>query len=140
MDVARLLDAFNREFETPTPGPDVLAARLRHLLAAESTAAFLAGAPAVGLALVTYRPNVWSDGPVALLDELYVHPDHRDRGLGTDLIAALVEHARGRGAAHIEVNVDESDGDALRFYIRHRFRLMQPDTGERAFYLSRELA
>jgi hypothetical protein len=31
--VARLLDAFNREFHAPTPGPEVLAARLRRLLA-----------------------------------------------------------------------------------------------------------
>jgi len=31
--VAGLLDAFNREFDTPTPGRDVLAARLGQLLA-----------------------------------------------------------------------------------------------------------
>ncbi|WP_062522336.1 GNAT family N-acetyltransferase [Demequina silvatica] len=138
-EVARLLDAFNREFDTPTPGPAVLAVRLERLLTAGDTLALLAGERAIGVALATYRTNVWHDGPVALLDELYVHPEHRDRGTGTELIEALVADARSRGCALIEVNVDEDDGDALRFYARHRFALMQPDTGERAFYLSREL-
>lgn len=31
--VARLLDDFNREYDTPTPGAGVLTARLRQLLA-----------------------------------------------------------------------------------------------------------
>jgi hypothetical protein len=57
--VGRLLDDFNREFDTPTPGPDVLAARLRILLATDQTIAILAGSPAVAVALVTLRPNVW---------------------------------------------------------------------------------
>jgi len=44
--VARLLDAFNREFDTATPGPLVLAKRLKRLLAGEETIALLAGDPA----------------------------------------------------------------------------------------------
>ncbi|MDN4476246.1 GNAT family N-acetyltransferase [Demequina sp. SYSU T00192] len=138
-EVARLLDAFNREFDTPTPGPDVLEARLRPMLDTPDTVAFLAGERAIGLALVTYRPNVWHDGPVALLDELYVRPDYRDQGIGTELVEAIVAHAVTRACRLVEVNVDEGDGDALRFYARHGFALLQPDTGERALYLAREV-
>ncbi|WP_228379255.1 GNAT family N-acetyltransferase [Demequina rhizosphaerae] len=138
-EVARLLDAFNREFDTPTPGPDVLEARLRPMLGTPDTVAFLAGEHSVGLALVTYRPNVWHDGPVALIDELYVRPDYRDHGLGTELVDAVVADAAERGCRLVEVNVDEGDGDALRFYARHRFALLQPDTGERALYLARDV-
>ena len=72
--VAGLLDAFNREYDTTTPGKAVLAARLRRLLAGGDVIALLIGVPAVAVALLTLRPNVWYDGPVALLDELYV--DH----------------------------------------------------------------
>jgi len=72
--VARLLDAFNREFDTPTPGPVVLAKRLKRLLAGEETIALLAGDPAVAVAVLTLRTNVWYEGRVALLDELYVAP------------------------------------------------------------------
>lgn len=134
---AALLDAFNREFDAPTPGPERLAARLGRLIARGDTDAFLVEEPPVGIALVTYRSNVWSDGPVALLDELYVRPGLRGRGLGSALIAAVVDAATARGTALVEVNVDEGDVDALRFYARHGFALDQPDTGERAFYMSR---
>ena len=73
-EVGRLLHDFNTEFDTPSPGADVLAGRLRVLLEGAETFAILAGDPAVAVALVTLRPNVWYAGRVALLDELYVVP------------------------------------------------------------------
>jgi len=72
--VAELLDAFNREFDTPSPGTKVLAARLRQLIAGDHFVALLGGEPAVGLAVMSFRPNVWYEGPVVALDELYVQP------------------------------------------------------------------
>ena len=75
--VAGLLHDFNTEFDTDSPGPAVLAERLRGLLAGTQTFALLSGDPAVGIALVTLRPNVWYPGPVALLDEMYVAPQAR---------------------------------------------------------------
>jgi GNAT superfamily N-acetyltransferase len=138
-EIARLLHDFNTEFDTPSPGVEVLAGRLRGLLAETDTVAILAGAPAVGLALVTLRPNVWYDGPVALLDELYVVPDLRDRGIGSEIVAELMSMARDRQVGLIEINVDEADVDAQRFYERHGFSCLEPTTQERAFYFSREL-
>ncbi|MGH8953428.1 MAG: GNAT family N-acetyltransferase [Microbacterium sp.] len=137
--LAELLHAFNTEFDTETPGVEVLAERLRTLLGGTSTFAVLGGDPAVGLALVTLRPNVWSEGPVALLDEMYVEPAHRGGGVGGAVLRHMVEICRELGVAAIEINVDESDAAAMRFYERHGFSGVDPDSGERAFYFYRSL-
>ncbi len=139
-ELARLLHDFNVEYDTPTPGVAALTERLRTLLAGETTLALLAGEPAVGVALVTLRTNVWYEGPVALLDELYVVPPLRGHGIGSALVELLLAVARERGIALVEINVDEGDVDAQRFYARHGFLVRDPHSGERAFYLARELA
>ena len=136
---ARLLHDFNTEFDAASPGVEVLSARLRTLLATPGTVAYLVGEPAAGIALVTLRTNVWFDGAVALLDELYVQPDRRGQGLGSALIAALMGDAEALGIATIEILVDAPDVDAQRFYERHGFHGVDPDTGERAYYYSLEL-
>jgi GNAT superfamily N-acetyltransferase len=138
-EIARLLHDFNTEFDWPSPGPGVLAPRLRTLLAGDETFAIVAGSPPVALALVTLRPNVWYEGRVALLDELYVVPDLRSRGIGSRIIDLLTSTARERGVDLIEINVDEGDVDAQRFYERHGFSGIEPETGERAFYYHQEL-
>ena len=136
--VARMLHDFNTEFGSPTPGPAFLERRLRDLLGTRSTLVWLGGEPVVGFALVTLRSNVWFDGAVALLDELYVAPDSRGQGIGTSMIAALFDRARDDGWGPIEVNVDEFDHDARRFYERHGFANTEPGSDERELYYSRE--
>jgi GNAT superfamily N-acetyltransferase len=138
-EVARLLHDFNTEFDTPSPGVDVIAPRLRELLATDGTYAVVAGTPAVAVALVTLRPNVWYAGPVALLDELYVVPDLRGQGIGSAVVDHVQAVARERAVEIVEINVDEEDVDAQRFYERHGFTMVDPDTSQRAFYLFREL-
>jgi GNAT superfamily N-acetyltransferase len=138
-EVARLLHDFNTEFSTPSPGADVLATRLRVLLAERNTVAILAGTPAVAVAVVTFRPNVWYAGEVALLDELYVIPELRGRGIGSAVIHQLFALGRVRGVDLIEINVDERDVDAQRFYERHGFSATEPGSTERAFYFWQEL-
>lgn len=138
-EVARLLHDFNTEYDWPSPGVDVLTPRLSGLLCRGDTFAVLAGSPAVGVALVTLRPNVWYEGPVAVLDELYVEPAQRGRGIGAAVIEQFLDVARDRGVALIEINVDEPDVDAQRFYRRHGFSDTDGPDGDRAFYFYREL-
>lgn len=135
--IADMLHDFNTEFDTETPGAEVLTQRLQMLLASPSTFAVLGGEPATGVALVTLRPNVWSDGPVALLDEMYVEPDQRGTGIGSAILQHMVAICAELGVAAIEINVDESDAGAMRFYERHGFTNGDPDTGEKAFYFYR---
>jgi GNAT superfamily N-acetyltransferase len=137
--VAELLDRFNLEFETPTPGPTVLADRLEQLLRGDGLFALLAGEPAVGIALVSLRDNVWFDGPVAVLDELYVVPDQRNHGIGTALLRAVEDESRARGAMLLEINVDGEDTDARRFYERNGYSDRDPGQVEPQLCYHREL-
>ncbi len=122
---AELLDAFNREFDAPTPGPDAIAARLATLLGDQTTYALVATLPdsgdVVGIALVTLRTNVWYQGWVGMLDELYVAPAHRNQGLGAALLRAAEAELLARGGDVLEINVDGEDVDAQRFYERHGY-------------------
>ncbi len=137
--VAGLLDAFNREYDDPTPGIEVLAARLAWLLPGGDVIALLTGDPATGFALLTLRPNVWYEGPVALLDELYIVPELRGRGLGSALLGAAEEVTRARGGELFEINVDGDDVDARRFYERHGYANSEPGEDEALLYYYREL-
>ena len=122
---SNLLDAFNREFGTPTPGPDAIAIRLAELLGQDTTFALVVSHRAsdelVGIALVSLRTNVWYEGWVGLLDELYVAPDRRNQGLGTALLRAAEAELVARGGEVLEIGVDGEDVDAQRFYERHGY-------------------
>jgi len=137
--VAGLLDAFNREYGTPTPGKAVLATRLGRLLVGGDVVALLSGDPAVAVALLTLRPNIWYDGPVVLLDELYVEPELRGRGLGSALLAAAEGVTRQRGGEVLEINVDGADTGAHRFYERHGYVNSEPGESQPLLYYYREL-
>lgn len=138
---AQLLHDFNTEFDTPTPQVAELAARLGDLVGRDDLEVLLAGDPAVGVAVTTFRPSVWDDGPVALLEELYVRPDRRGEGIGAALLETATDRARERGVTYFEINVDEGDIDAQRFYRAHGFTEIEyPETGERAFYFHKDLS
>ena len=136
---AQMLHDFNVEFDTPTPGPDVLAERLRGLLARDDVAVLLGGDPPVAIALLTFRPGVWAAGPVALLEELYVRPGMRGEGIGHTVLERAMALARERGSETFEINVDEDDTDARRFYEAHGFSNTEPGRTDRLLYYFREL-
>ena len=137
---AQLLFDFNTEFDTPTPPVDELSERIQGLVPRPDVEILLAGDPAVAIAVTTFRPSVWTAGPVALLEELYVRPDQRGRGIGGEVLERALASARERGVTTFEINVDEGDVDAQRFYRAHGFTEIEyPETGERAFYFHREL-
>ncbi|MFW2514014.1 GNAT family N-acetyltransferase [Demequina sp. SO4-13] len=141
--LARALWDFNTEFDDPVDDVDVLEARLRRLLAGcgfwALVATLVAGEEPAGFATLAMRESAMSDGTVAYLEDLYVAPQLRGRGIGSALLARLFDEVDRRGIAMVEVGVDEPDVDALRFYERHGFVHRDPHTGDRAYYLYREM-
>lgn len=118
---AVLLDSFNLEFDDPTPGPRFLADRLKDLMATGGTHVLLAGDRPDGVAVMRVRPALWSAGSEAYLEELYVVPDQRRRGLGQALLTATLELARELGCDRIDLGTDSGDADAHRLYERNGF-------------------
>lgn len=140
-----LLDRFNREYELETPGPGFLARRVAEL-DGDGCATFLArdGGGDVGIAVLRFRPSLWDDADEAYLAELFVLPDCRKRGLGAELMAAVLGLARERGCRFIELGTDENDHDAHRLYARSGFtNFSNPDAPEgereRMLFFEREL-
>ena len=138
--IGQLLHDFNTEFDDPTPGPRVLAERVRELLAAGEVTVLLGGAEPHGLAVLRFRPALWTDALDCYLEELYVVPDRRGQGLGRALMEASMEVARGRGAAHMDLGTGEDDVPARALYERLGFsnRGGRPDGPVNYFY-EREL-
>lgn len=119
-----MLHDFNTEFESPTPSADEFSVRLDRLLARDDVAAWFAlddAGGAVGFALATVRPSAYSDGGTVVLEELYVIPPLRGNGHGGRLVTALLDWCTALGASETQINVDEVDEDARRFYERLGF-------------------
>jgi ribosomal protein S18 acetylase RimI-like enzyme len=114
--IGRLLHDFNREFDEPTPGPHELADRVRHLLAAGQITVLLAGSGPDGLAVLRFRPAIWTLALECYLAELYVVPRQRGHGLGRALMQAAIELARRVGADHMDLGTSEDDVAARALY------------------------
>jgi len=140
VSVGRLLHDFNLEFDEPTPGPERLASRIEELLDEGHTEVLLAGPGPDGLAVLRFRPAVWSQALECYLAELYVAPPARGRGLGRALMEAAIELARGRGADHMDLGTGEQDVAARALYESLGFsnREGKPD-GPINYFYEREL-
>jgi ribosomal protein S18 acetylase RimI-like enzyme len=113
--VAQLLHDFNREFNEPTPPVEALAQRITELLQGD-TVVLLVGHNPDGLAVLRFRPAIWSSGLECYLAELYVTSAQRGKGYGRALMEAALREAQSRGADTMEIGVDEPDVVARRLY------------------------
>lgn len=119
--IARLLDAFNREYDDFTPGPERLTARIAELLMEGDTEALLAGDGPDGLAILRFRRSLWLEGLECYLAELYVVPSRRRQGIGRGLMGAAIALARECGASSMDLNTAETDLAARALYERLGF-------------------
>jgi ribosomal protein S18 acetylase RimI-like enzyme len=137
--IGRLLHDFNTEYDEPTPSPEALAERFRELLAGD-TVVLLGGGGPDGIAVLRFRPAIWTTELECYLAELYVVPALRGHGLGRVLMQTAMDTARAEGATYMDLGTSEDDVAARNLYESLGFsnREGKPD-GPLNYYYEREL-
>ena len=79
----------------------------------------------VGVAYVAAILSVEHAGPVAWLEELYVPPAWRQNGIGSALIAAVLERAQARGMVAVDLEIDVGHHRAASLYERNGFHRLE---------------
>jgi len=108
-----LLEGFLRDGE---PVPDGFAAALRAAVERGEIEVLAAREEGrvVGVVVLAYRLSVSAAGPFASIDDLYVEPGARRRGVGRALLEAVGERCTSRGVSYVEAQVE--DEEAVDFY------------------------
>jgi len=119
-----MLRRFYAEDRIPLDEPRVRRG-LEQLMADPTLGAALfaeAGGACVGYLVLGWCFSIEQGGRHVLLDELYLVPDARGRGLGRTLLAAACDWARGQGAEVVRLEVNRHNPRAKALYLRHGFR------------------
>jgi GNAT superfamily N-acetyltransferase len=127
VDCARLLVEQLREHDIP-----VSAEPLQHVLKAmteNSSHGFVLlardKAQIVGVSFVAMLLSAEHCGLAAWLEELYVTPEYRGRGVGTALLEEVFQRARNAGVVAIELEVVAGHERVVSLYERFGFRPLQ---------------
>ena len=112
-----LLEAQYREHDIELSGPRLLQA-MRTLVDGNGVL-ILAGK--AGVAELSWQFSLERAGPVAWMEELYVTPELRGRGLGKRLIERAVREARKAGCVTLELEVVRGHERAAKLYLRQGF-------------------
>ena len=80
-----------------------------------------AGDEIIGVAYLSFIWALEHGGWSAWLEELYVTPAQRSRGIGKLLLAAAIAHARAAGCAAVDLEVTSAHTRAANLYARQGF-------------------
>ncbi len=71
-----------------------------------------------GFSLSVLHAGTWTTDPVCYLEDLFVDPDHRGRGIGEALIRDLVALSKAKGWSHLYWHTRASNTAARSVYDR----------------------
>lgn len=112
----RELATYEREADAVTLDPDVLR---EHLFGDRPMAEVLIAedaGEAVGFALFFHNFSTWTGKPGLYLEDLFIRPTHRGKGLGRATLRRLAELAVERGCGRVEWAVLDWNTPSIDFY------------------------
>jgi ribosomal protein S18 acetylase RimI-like enzyme len=134
-ECARLLIDQLREHGIET-SPDALA-RVLEVAITDMGRSFLMlardGDRVVGVAYVATILSAEHCGLVAWLEELYVAPDCRHRGIGAALVTAVLERAKETDIVAVDLEIDAGHERVISLYQRLGFRRLERSRWVREF-------
>ncbi|HEX2015119.1 MAG TPA: GNAT family N-acetyltransferase, partial [Solirubrobacteraceae bacterium] len=109
--VARLLVGFRDHLDQSWPSDNAILAGVERLMEGLDAEYLLAcpdeDSPPTGVCQLRFRFGIWKAAPDCWLEDLYVVPGSRRRGVASALVGAAVERARERGCRRIELDTNE---------------------------------
>ena len=77
----------------------------------------------LGCIQINYRLSTWAAAPYAYLEDFYLKPEARGKGIGTKLLDYACQRAEGRGCTSVQLDVREGNKAAMRLYARYGFKV-----------------
>ncbi|NOY14103.1 MAG: GNAT family N-acetyltransferase [Deltaproteobacteria bacterium] len=124
-DIPALCCLLNQLFEQEaefSPDPAAQQRGLTRIIADREIGAILVARnrqQVIGMVNLLYTVSTALGERVALLEDMVVHSDQRDTGVGSQLLEAALHFAAQNGCRRITLLTDANNDKAQRFYQRH---------------------
>ncbi|KAM4678058.1 thialysine N-epsilon-acetyltransferase isoform 1-T1 [Discoglossus pictus] len=90
------------------------------------------GPALVGFALSYYTYSTWK-GRSMYMEDLYVMPEYRGKGIGSQLLTAVAESCLSLGCSHLQFSVLDWNSPAISFYKARGAHDLSQEEGWRIF-------
>lgn len=77
---------------------------------------------AIGYTALTFGFSLEFDGRDGIIDDLYIAPDYRDRGVGSQVVDLILDAARKEGLNAVHLEVEKENMRAKKVYFRAGFK------------------
>jgi branched-chain amino acid aminotransferase len=131
--VAAAVESLLVELGGRRPSPAEMEAEVRAILGDPEVGTMLVADSAggiVGVLGASWCRAIHVPGRYAVIQDLWVHPDWRSRGVGAELLDAIVALCSERGVGRIEVGLPRETFEAIKateaFYLANEFEHLGP--------------
>ena len=126
--IARLIQKLVQHDGAPVPDPQKLHDVLQTLIDRDSTVYILAQDDeglVIGSMQLDFRLSTWEASPYVYIEDFFVEERHRGKGIGSAMLDLALQLSRERGCVRLDLDVQQSNPGARRFYARHSFEDQQ---------------